>query len=266
MIAILKAELRKRKWSTLWWVVSIVAFLTLVLAVYPAFRDSANQLDKSLQAIPESARNLFTDTADFLSPVGYLSSQAYYLLVPLLFSFLSIGLGSSLLAREEKDLTIELLLARPISRTRLLLGKALAGLTILLIVGLITALAGMILAGIIGFKGVSPISVFNVTMMALDFSLLFGALAFVLTAVGKFGRGAAIGAATFLAFGSYIASSLDKTVKWLEPVAKVLPFHYYHPAEILRGGSFWGEFLGMLVVSVVLVVLAVFAFRRRDIG
>lgn len=265
-MGIFTTELKARKWSAVWWTIGIGAFIALIFAIYPSFRDSSAQLDKSLQNIPDAARNLFTDTSDFLSPVGYLSSQCYYLLVPLLFSFLAISLGSSLLAREEQNKTLELLLARPVSRTRLLLSKAAAGTSILLIVGLVTAVLGAILCNLVGFPGVKALGVFYVTIMCLDFALLFGALSFTLTAMGRFGRGAAIGISTLLALASYIFSSLDKTVHWLLWPARVLPFHYYHPADMLRSGTLSGyEAAGMLAVSVVLLLLAIAAFRRRDI-
>ncbi|HVX58137.1 MAG TPA: ABC transporter permease subunit [Candidatus Saccharimonadales bacterium] len=260
-------EIKRRKWSTIWWSVGIALFIALVFAIYPSFRSSSAQLDKSLQNIPESARNLFTDTNDFLSPVGYLSSQCYYLMLPLLFGFLAIALGSSLLAREEQDGTLELLLARPVSRSRIILAKAAAGTAILIAVGLVIAALGAILCQVIGFPGVKTIGVFYTTIMCLDFALLFGALALVMTALGRVGRGGAIGLSTLLALAGYLFSSLDKTVSWLVWPARLLPFHYYHPADILRSGSFpYWDAAGMFIASLILLALALLAFRRRDIG
>lgn len=258
-------EFRRRKWSTIWWIIGIGAFLALTILVYPTFKDQAAQLDQSLNQLPDSAKALFTDTKDFLSPVGYLSSQIYYLMMPLLLSFLAISLGASLIARDEQNHTLELLLARPISRTKLLLAKALSGLFILLLVGGSEALLACILVSAVGFNGVRTIDVALVTLMSLLFALLFGALAYMLTALGKFGRGASIGIATLLALGGYIISSLDSTVTWLAWPAKFLPFHYYHPADILRGHFQVASALGMALGTVVLLVLAILAFRRRDI-
>jgi ABC-2 type transport system permease protein len=260
-------EIKQRKWSVVWWGVGIGLFIALIFAIYPSFRDSSAQLDKSLQNIPESARNLFTDTNDFLSPVGYLSSQCYFLLMPLLFSFLSIGLGSSLLAREEQNGTIELLLARPVSRTRILLAKAAAGTAILIAVGLIIAVLGAILCRVICFPGVKTLGVCYTTIMCLDFALLFGAVAFAMTAFGRVGRSGAIGVSVLLALAGYLFSSLDKTVTWLVWPARLLPFNYYHPADILQSGHLpYADAAGMLIASIVLLVLALAAFRRRDIS
>ena len=262
---LIKWELYQRRWSIFWWTVGIVLFASLILGVYPTFRDQAAQIDQSLKGFPDSAKALFTDTNDFLSPVGYLSSQMYYLLMPLIFSFLAIGLGSTLIAREEQQHTIELLLARPISRGTFVVSKATAGLVVVLIVGVITALVCAGEAAIIKFAGVSAVNVLLVTLMSLMLAILFGAIAFVLTTTRRFGRGASIGIAGMLALVGYLVSSLDQTVKWLIWPARFLPFHYYHPADILRGSFGWPEFIGMALVAIILVWLAVKLFAKRDV-
>ena len=264
--AIIVATLWRRRWSLLWWTIGIGAFITLTLAVYPSFRDQAAQLDQALKTFPDSAKALFTDTNDFLSPVGYLSSQVYYLLLPLLFSFLTVSLGSSLIAKEESSGTIELLLARPISRTSLLLGKAAGGLAGSALVALAIGLLGIVEVALIKFDGVQPTHVLLVTLMCYVMALLFGAIAFTLTAAGRYGRKASIGITVLVAFGSYLVSSLDKTVTWLQTPAKFLPFHYYHPADILRGHFTPVELFGMLAATAVLIALASLAFRRRDLN
>jgi ABC-2 type transport system permease protein len=266
MIPLIKAELRGRKWSTIWWAIGIIAFLSLVILIYPSFRDQSAQLDASLQNIPDAARDLFTDTRDFLSPVGYLSSQAYYLLMPLLFSCLSIGLGASLIAREEKNSTIELLLARPLTRGQLLAGKAAAGLMVLLFVGLVSAIVATVEAALVKFSGVAATDVFLVTLMSLLMSMIFGGIAFMLTLFGRTGRGAAIGLAALIGLASYLFSSLDKTVDWLTWPAKVLPFHYYHPADILNGHFAVWTAVCYATVVIILCFIGYLGFRRRDIA
>ncbi len=266
-LAILVAnELRQRRWTALWWTVGILAFITLNLSVYPAFRNQAAEIDQSLRHIPASAKALFTDTGDFLSPVGYLSSQVYYLLLPLLFSFLAMSLGSSLIAREESQRTIELLLARPVSRTKLLFGKAIAGLVLLSAVGVTLAIAGGLEVALIQFKGVTFGNVLLTTLMAMILAILFGTIAFALTAVGRSGRAISVGIAVLIALASYIISSLDQTVDWLRWPAKLLPFHYYRPADILQGHFTLGAAIGMLAATGVLMLCAWLAFRRRDIN
>jgi hypothetical protein len=47
--------------------------------------------------------------------------------------------------------------------------------------------------------------------------------------------------------------------------ARVLPYHYYHPADMLRGHFFWSVAAWFCLVIVALGIVAAFGFRRRDI-
>lgn len=265
MITIAKWTLKQRKWSTVWWSVGLAAYIALTLIFYPSIKNQTAQLDKSFNQIPQSAKALFTDTQDLFSPVGYLSSQLFYLMYPLLLSVLAIGVGSSLIAKEEDAATMELLLSRPVSRTSLLLQKYLAGLGILFAVSLITSL---VIAGLC--RAVS----LNVGLAALlaacfySFALaaLFGAVAFFVASLGRAGRLASIGVAAMVGLVSYLVASLTSVVSWLKWPAKLTPNHYYHPGDILYGHYSWWPIAGYLVAIIILIILSVLAFRRRDIG
>lgn len=265
LLTVIKWELRSRRWSIIWWIIGIALFVSINISVYPTFRDQSAQLNESLNQLPESMRQMFSDTGDFMSPVGFLSSQVFYLMLPLLFCFLTIGLGSSLIAREEQRKTIELLLARPISRGKLLLGKALSGLTISAIISTVVGIICMIEVAAIGFDGVSIMGVFLATMMAMLFGLLFGAIAFMLTGMGAFGRGASIAVASLLALGGYVISSLEVTVKWLQGPSKLLPYHYFKPGKILEGHFPVAVAAVFVVVILAAILVAWISFRRRDI-
>ena len=265
MFSIIKWELRSRRWSILWWIVGIAAFISLNLSVYPSFRDQAAQLNQTFNQMPQSVRDLFSDTGDFLSPSGYLSSQIFYLLLPMMFSFLTVNLGASLIAREEQNGTLELLLSRPISRGKLLAGKALAGLSIALIVATVVGLISMAEVALIKFDGISSLYVFITTLLCMLLALLFGAIAFALTGMGALGRGASIGVAALFGLGGYVVSSLDGTVTWLRTPAKLLPYHYFTPGQVVEGhlSVVPNIIFGAIILG--LVGVAWMAFRRRDI-
>lgn len=255
----------QRRWFILWWSLGITAFVVLNLSFYPSFKDQAAELNESFANLPEGVVDLFSDTGDFLSPVGYLSSQVYYLLLPLLFSVAAIGLGGSLLAREEKQGTLELLLARPVSRTKLLLAKMTTGLLIMVAIGAVVTAVTALLVKAIDF-GVSMRFVALTTMVALLLALVFGALAFALTALGRLARVASLGLASLVGFAGYLLTSLSGTIHWLEWPARILPYYYYHPSEVLRGQPNWPGIIGLMVVLLVLAFVAWAGFRRRDLS
>lgn len=262
---LIRAEIKRRKWSIFWWTFAIVGLIAMTMLFYPSVQSQSAELNKSLGNLSPEVMGFLSDTGDFFSPIGYMSSQIFYMLFPLLLSFLAVGLGSSLLAREEQSGTLELLLARPLSRTRLLLAKGGSGLLILGFVAAVGTVACMILAKVVHIDvSTSGIAVTGFT--AYLFAALLGSIAFMLTSIGKAARGASIGAAALIGFASYIAASFETTLPWMKNISRLLPFHYYHPAELLGGQIHLQAALGYIVVIVILGVVAIVGFRRRDIG
>ncbi len=264
MFGIIKWGLWQRKWFFVWWAIAIASFISLNLAFYPTFKKQQAQLEQSLSQIPESAKALFSDTGEFASPTGFLSSQVLYFMLPMLLGIFAISLGSSLIAREEKEGTIELLLSRPISRGKLLLGKAVVGIVLLGGAGLVAVATTVVLAKLVDL----PISSTNISLSVGVCTLLalsFGAIAYMLTAIGKM-RGASIGIATLIALGGYIIASLISMASWLKWPSKLMPFYYYHPSEILEGKYNWNNLLFILGVIVLSSMVSYIAFRRRDIA
>ena len=265
MRPIIRWTLWQRRWSIFWWCLGISAFIGLELGVYSSIKGQAAQLNQSLQHLPNSVRSLFGANNDLFSPVGYLNSRLFYFLLPILLSNLTIGWGSSLIAREETDGTIELLLSRPVSRGRLLLSKILSGLLITLIITGLATMVTLALVKIVGLDVPLP-RVAEAALMAGLLSLMFGALAFAVAAMGRAGRGAAIGLAVLVGLGSYIIASLETNVHWLLWPSRFLPYHYYSPTNILNGHMSWPTAIIYAAISVALFFLGWLAFRRRDIA
>lgn len=243
----------------------MVLLIAMIILVYPTFRNQAHQLDQSLSQIPQAARSLFTDTRDIFSPEGYLSSQLFYLLLPLILSTLTIGMGRSLINREEENGTIELLLSRPISRTRLLAGKAAVGVLVLAIVTAVSVATTIICSKVVNI-GIPLERLAGACLLAALLSLLFGAIAFAFSSLGRASRLMSVGIASLIAFASYLVSSLDGVVHWLQWPAKVLPFHYYQPAHVMSGVYDWWYAVAYAGVIIILFLTAIVGFRRRDIG
>lgn len=265
MKPVVKWELWQRRWSICWWCVGIMAFVGLELGVYSSIRSQAAQLNQALERLPSSVRALMGGTTDLFSPIGYLNSRLFYLLLPLLLSILVIGLGSSLIAREESDTTIELLLSRPISRGKLLLAKALAGLVVM---GTVVTVSTLSILGLVKLVNIDvPLAhVVFAALMASLLAMIFGSLAFFMSALGAAGRGASIGIACLIGLGSYIISSLEPNVHWLSWPAKLLPYHYYNPTKVLGGSYTWAVAAVFAIIIMGLGIISWLVFRRRDIS
>lgn len=265
MTPVVRWTLWQRRWSIFWWCAGVAAFVAINMVFYPTIRDQAAELEKSFSKLPESAIALFSDTGDFFSPVGYLSGQVFYLMFPLLIGALAIGAGSSLVGREEREGTLELLLSRPISRTNLMLAKALSGIIIVFTVGMVGTVSVAILAKLVNLE----VPVTNILLAGFASTILalcFGAIAFTVTMLGGIARSASVGIASMVALAGYVISSLASSVSWLKWPSKALVFDYYHPAEILYGTYNWLNIMFIIGMILICAVISWRAFRRRDLG
>lgn len=265
MKEIVRWGLWQRRWFIMWWLIGIASLIILNLAFYPSFRDQARVIEESLGQIPDAAMTLLSDTSDLMSPEGYLSSQIFYLTLPLLLSILAIGLGASLIGREEKEGTIELLLSRPISRSSLLTAKALTGLLIILAAGLSASILAVAMARIVNLEVASG-SILMAGLASTLLGLSFGAVAFLISALGRTGRAVSIGIAALYALGGYIIVSFKNNAEWLKWPSRLFPYNYYHPGEILSGTHNWSQLLVIIGIIIGCLLLSIIAFHRRDIG
>jgi ABC-2 type transport system permease protein len=267
MIPLIKWELRQRKTAIVWWTLASVVLVTTLLLIYPSIHSQSQQFNKVINQLPAGLRQLKTGTSgavDVGSPIGFLNSQVFYATLPLFFIILAITRCAALIGRDEADHTIELLLARPLSRGRLLLGKALSGTSELLIVGGATTII-MLLLDHVSKLDVSIGRLLLTTVYTVLFSLSFGAVAFSMTAFGRLTKRASTAIAALISLGGYLLTTLGGLTHFLQIPAKFAPYHYFAPDKILYGQSVTGLNIYLVSVFVLTAALAYGGFRRRDI-
>lgn len=158
--------------------------------------------------------------------------------------------------------TLDLLLSTPVTRSRVVVDKALAmvvgtlGLSALLGLALVAegALVGMDLpAG-------NAAAMFHLALLGL----VFGALALAIGAgTGRLGLSRAV--PVLVAVMAYVVNGLGGLVDWLAPVQKLSPLYQYGAHDPLRNGVSWPA-VGVAVGTVVLLVaVAAAGFDRRDV-
>lgn len=257
-------EFRRRRGFMIGWTLGITAMIALTVLSYGSIRNQADELNKAFSDYSSSISS-FVGTSDMFSPVGYMNSQLYFITLPILFIILGVTLANSLIGKEESHGTIELLLARPISRIRLLGAKAVGGLAVLGVISGITALV-TILSAQAADMGLSTGHLLLATAGCVAFAAAFGAITFMLLAASVTTRRMAFFAAIALSLGGYLITSLAGMVDWLEWPAKVLPYHYYDTNALLNGHLPLGFVLYVGGMYLVALVVSILGFRRRDIN
>ena len=137
---VLVEALRERRRTLAWWSLGVIALVAINVAFYPSIRgDTA--LNDYVKNLPDSVRGLFVGgELDITSPAGYLNSQIYAVMAPIVLLIFAIGAGAGAVAGEEERGTLDFLLANPLRRRDYVVQRFLA------LTALVAALAGVLLA------------------------------------------------------------------------------------------------------------------------
>jgi len=244
------------------WVVGLVLYGATMLAMYPTVRGNKD-FAKLLDSYPKALKTLFAIT-DYTSGPGYLRAEVFSLLGPLLLIIFAVLWGGDLTAGEEERGTIDLLLANPISRRRVVIEKWLA-----MVAGVAVATTSLGLTLGLG----APLVHLSVTWAELGaavvatvlLAILFGTVALAVGA-GTGRRGVARGSAAALAVTAYLLSSLSELVTWLRHARPASPWYHAIGVDPLRNGFLVAHLAVLVAVALVFLVAAVVLFERRDLA
>jgi ABC-2 type transport system permease protein len=262
---VLLKTLRDIRRSLLWWGLGLAGLVAMMVSVYPTVRANPD-LNKLVQQYPEALKAFisFGGEVDYTSGPGYLGSELFSFMIPLLFLVAAIGAGARAIAGEEEKGTLDLLLANPVSRRRVLLEKLGALVLELLALGAVLWISLLIGSSAATMK----VSAANLGAGAAAATLLaaaFGTIAVLIGAAsGK--RGLAAGVCAALGVASYVVNSLAPLVSALKPLQEVSPIHYYTASDPLRHGLDAAHVGVLAGIAIVAGALAVAAFDRRDIS
>lgn len=223
--------LRDHRRGLAWWALGLVAFAAYVIGVYPSVRRSAASLGSYVKQMPDALKALFGGVLDFTSAEGYLRTEYFFFMLPLLLLVFAIGLASKETAGEERAGTLETLLANPVARRRVAAEK-------------FAALA----------------------VATMGLALVFWAALAVALGCARGSRGLAVGASAAVAVGSYLLNSLAPIVDFLRPYRKLSPFYHYFGADPLARGLNLAHAEVLAGIAAALFVAGLVVFERRDLG
>ena len=262
---VLRRGLAEQTRALIAWAGGLGLLALMYLAFYPAIHGSGVNIQQLLDQLPKPVRDAFLGAGvDYNTPTGYLGTELFAFLVPLLLLVVAIVAGSRALAAEESTGTIDLLLATPLPRRRLVVEKALAAS--LPVLGLAAVVWLVVLAfgppfGIVVNVADLAVALLAVALMAIGFGLLALLIA---GATGRRSLGA--GAAAGLAAACYVLNALGSAVPALQGVATIVsPFHWTGGPGVLVSGVPWSGMLALVVLPFVLLGLALLTYERRDL-
>ncbi|PID30613.1 hypothetical protein CSA80_00865 [Candidatus Saccharibacteria bacterium] len=239
--------------------------LSAVALMFAGLYDNMkHQIDTFSNILPDGIEAIIGNLATANTPEGWLSIELFAIFVPIGLSILGVVYGSSLIGREEESGTLELLLAGPTTRMKLVAQKFLALAKLLAIPALLLCLAVYI--GTVWFPFSPDMGhVLAACASGWMLGLAFGSITFAAQAItGRRGIATAVGAGLFTAL--WLLNILSRLLDDWKDYEVFSIFYYFNNPGVLVDGMDWSKF--MVLVSVVFVgfVLALFGLRKRDVG
>lgn len=252
---LLTHEVRQRRTATMVLGLVLGAFAFFALAMSGSLGRTLNDLTADM---PEGLKAFVGSNV----PGGYLVGETFTLIAPITVVAYAVLAGASAVAGEERDGTMSILSAQPVSRTRVLLAKA-GGLALSLLAVTAVFWAAMALADLAYSSELTASGLAAATIHLLFLGLAFAAFALAVgAATGR--PEIASSAAGGIAVTAYLTNAM-LPLAGLGPWAELSPWYYALGSDPLRHGIDFAH-LGVLTgLGAIALVIAVITFGRRDL-
>jgi ABC-2 type transport system permease protein len=261
---IFKHEIAMYRKSVLSWSVSLAVLIFLFMSMFSSFSKDAELLNQAMAQMPPELLTAFgLSEVDMSTVLGYYSFL--YLFCQVCVAIQASNYGFGLVSVEERDLTADFLLAKPVKRTTILTSKLLAVLTGLVFTNLVVWICSLI--AIESARGGRPYEARILLLLLAGlviFQLVFLALGLLISLLMR--RVRSVNTLSMgLAFGMYILGAFGGMLG--EDTFDLLtPFKHFDANAIISSGSFD---LPLVLISMALIVVSITAsfwlYQKRNI-
>lgn len=227
-----------------------------VAALYPALADSLAELN-----LGEAMESMFGGGIG--TPEGWLSVEMYSVWIPGTIIALVIVDGGRSIAGEQEDLSIGLLAANPMGRTKMLVDKT-AAIAIHMTAASMLISIGTWLGVVVVDLDMDHRAIWAALVHVLAFGvMIIGLTALIAVMIAR--RRATMVVVGTVAFVAYMVAVLLPISPDLADWAKLSPWHYYWSSDPLLNGIDWTHVAVMAAIGAALFTAALVAFNRKDL-
>jgi ABC-2 type transport system permease protein len=261
---IYKHELTMNWKSVLSWSIAVVAITFLYMSLFTSMTGDVEMLYEMLDQFPEELLIAFgMNNIDFSTVLGYFSVS--FLLCQVCLAIQASNYGFALVSIEERELTADFLLAKPVGRTHILTSKLLAAVTSLAVTNLVVWISS------IGFvdlysegKPYDRNALLLLLASVIVFQLFFLTVGMLISLLVKRVR-SVTPFSMALAFGMYVLSAFGGMLGE-ETLDLVTPFKHFEASYILKNAEYD---LPLVMISVAAILISIVGsyvlYNRRNI-
>lgn len=256
-------ELKANLKSFIIWAIMIVIFIIMVMTEFSAYAGNEEMLS-ILDAMPQQLLDAFKFGSFNLTTVtGFFGIMYSYF--ALMLGIHAILIGNSIIAKEEKDKTVEFSLVLPVKRSKVITSKLIAafincfGLSLVLyFTALFSALKYLPENNFHQFLFLSTVGVFFIQLVFLSIGILLGC------AMKRYKKSGYIGVSIILV--TYIMTMFLELTDKLDFLKYLTPFNYFDTINIKNDLALDFKYVllsaGIIVIS---IAVAYLTYRKRDL-
>lgn len=256
-------EIKSNLKSLVIWSICIIVLIFSAMSEFSAYYNNP-EMTKIFEAMPKAIVDALNMNAVNLTTVG-----GYYTIVVTYF-FIMLGihaaiLGSQMIAKEERDKTVEYLFSMPISREKVIAIKLVVTIINVLVLLIITNVAFILAAlnyevteDFLKYMLRSDVALFLIQMIFLSLGMFLAAL---------FKRHKLSGRLSMIiVFVTYLLSILMGITDKLDRFKVLSPYKYFDMTKILHGDYVEGVYL-YVSIGIILIgfLLTFYIYPRRDL-
>lgn len=248
--------------STLGWAAGLAVTIFLYLPLYPSIGASP-EMQRMVQAFPPEIIKALNYDLVTTGP-GYTQATMFGLIGFLLMTIASVAWGASAVGGDEESGQLELTLAHGVTRTQVVLERALAILLrVLLLAALVFALIRLLNDS--AELNIQPENLFGASVLFAGLSMLTGSTALFAGAVtGRKTYGLAAGAGVGVL--GYVFNAVGRQSRDVDWLLNLSPYNWAYANNPLANGADWPAAGWLWGISAALVGLSAVALGRRDVG
>jgi ABC-2 type transport system permease protein len=247
--------------SLLGWGIGLGSLVAVTVAFWPAFRGSSG-ISEAIDQLPSGVVEAF-GLAGFGTPAGFLRGNLYEFIVPLLLGVAAVAAANGLTAAEEDAGRMEAYLSQPVTRQAVFVGRSIALVAWLAAMTVVIVVVQLVSDAVVDLK-IDPRLVASTVVLSGLLALLFGALALALA--GWFPRPALVlSVGIAVTVGAYLVAALFPLTGELTPMSALSPWKWAFGSDPLVNAAEPWRYVVLAVPTVVLVVIGLTGFVRRDV-
>lgn len=262
---IFKQEFQMKIKSIIIWSLSIGGFIIFYMAFFPTIASDSKAMDSIMNSLPKEMLQALglKEGLSISNLIGYFTLT--FAMIQVAIAIQSANYGFSILTEEERELTADFLMTKPISRSKVYWSKFMAAFLSLIITSIFIGVSSILALEL--FNNGQSYNWTNLIKLLITitiFQLIFLSLGMLVSLFFKKVR-SVLSLSMGLAIGLYVINSVSGIVD-----SKILgyftPFYYFEPGQILKSGQYN---ISLLLLAIGIITISLISsyviYNKRDI-